>query len=83
MVGTVPLDSLEDPEVPEVRKLALDRRRSSLKKVIANTRAFAPQCSQLIEVPMILSSSNVAWNHGAEHRIKQTSAPHLHVIDSG
>jgi hypothetical protein len=34
VVGTVPLDPLEDPEVPDVRKLALDRLRSSLKKGI-------------------------------------------------
>lgn len=36
VVGTVPWDSLEDPEVPEVRKLARDRLRRSLKKGIAN-----------------------------------------------
>ena len=35
VVGTVPLDSLEDPEVLEVRKLAFERRRNSLKKVMA------------------------------------------------
>lgn len=35
VVGTVPWDSLEDPEV---RKLALDRRRSSLKKGIGSAR---------------------------------------------
>lgn len=34
VVGTVPLDPLEDPDVPEVRKLALERLRSSLKKGI-------------------------------------------------
>ena len=39
MVGTVPLDSLDDPDVPEVRKLARDRLRRSLKKVIANEKA--------------------------------------------
>ena len=32
MVGTVPLDSLESFEESEVRKLARDRLRSSLKK---------------------------------------------------
>ena len=39
VVGTVPLDSLDDPDVPEVRKLARDRLRRSLKKVIANEKA--------------------------------------------
>ena len=39
VVGTVPLDSLDDPDVPEVRKLARDRLRRSLRKVIANERA--------------------------------------------
>ena len=34
MVGTVPLDSFDEPDV---RKLARDRRRSSLKKDIAMT----------------------------------------------
>jgi hypothetical protein len=44
VVGTVPWDSLEDPEV---RKLALDRRRSSLKKGIGSARTRRRWCPLL------------------------------------
>ena len=51
VVGTVPLDSLDESVV---RKLALERRRSSLKKGITRTKGRS-----LDYVPVMNSISNV------------------------